>query len=490
MASINTYAKLIKPPQFAANEESVFRLEYSRDLSCEYATLKIYDYFLGYHDKSYSNYTQTHYINTSMAGTGIEEFIVPANSLGQIATEQDITVGTRGQMKAVIEIGSELDGEGNAIPLYRSNEIIVDMVYYWENDFYLCGYANGEFIDNVINATSSNVYTYINYLPRNSVSSYGSADVNSYSILLYDSNYNLIYESDEMYNWESQIERRKKVLLSDLDDNTRYYVRAKVTLVGGYTRYSLFATLTVKYAEIPPLNSEIELSNDIINGCVKVTLTENIDHDKIVISRAIINSDDYLEIKSINGNFYNVTFKDYYTLPNITYIYKVILYKNNDIVNTYYNIITHKMSGLCIADIQGSFSTEIFESIDIDKNDRAGILEPMDNDKPFSIINSSLDYDSSGGITATFAEKDECQYNFNPDGNDNTAISEKARHWLNNGNSKLLKIGNGECWIVTTNGVKTNYSNNGLAQTTFGWTEIADAHLNESYLREGLIRIE
>ena len=40
-----------------------------------------------------------------MSGTGIEEFIVPPNSLAQMATAEDLTVSHRGQMKAVIEIG-------------------------------------------------------------------------------------------------------------------------------------------------------------------------------------------------------------------------------------------------------------------------------------------------------------------------------------------------------------------------------------------------
>ena len=44
MANINTYAKLIKPKQFRPNEEVRIRMEYSQNLTCCSATLKIDGY--------------------------------------------------------------------------------------------------------------------------------------------------------------------------------------------------------------------------------------------------------------------------------------------------------------------------------------------------------------------------------------------------------------------------------------------------------------
>lgn len=482
MASIGTYAKLIKPPQFAANESATFRFEYSRDLSCMYATLRVYDYFLGYYNKSYECYTQTHYINTSVSGTGIEEYIVPPNSLGQLGSDEDIVVNTKGKMKAVIEIGNELDDEGNAIPLYRSNEIIVDMVWWFEGDYSV----------DIVDVTSSTSTFMIQYTPRDSVGSYGSCDVNSYQALLYDENYNLINQTEEFYDWNNY-DRAKKISFSSLSDKISYYIRSKITLVGGYTRYSDFVSFTVNYAPSPTLNSELELSNNLLKGCVNIKFNKNIAHTKAVLSRAEVNSNDYLQLRTIGGNISNATLTDYYALPNKSYIYRLTLYNGDEIVDTYYNSITHKMSGLCIADSQGAFSTEIFESFPIQKNDRSTIIEVMDDPKPYSIVNSSVDYDSGGNISAKFTQVDnDCSYNFNPDGNANATISEKARHWLNNGRTKLLKIDNGECWLVTTNGVGTtyNYKEGGLGETTFGWTEIADVHSNEAYLEEELIIIE
>lgn len=482
MASIGTYAKLIKPPQFAANESATFRLEYSRDLTCSYATLRIGGYSLGYHDKSYDGYTLTQYINTSQSGTGIEEFTIPANSLAQLATDEDLPVSFSGQMKAVIEIGKELDEDGNVIPLFKSNEVVVDLVWWFEGDFRL------EFIS----ASSPNAYFWMRYVPRDSVCSYGSCDINSYQALLYDENYNLISETEILYDWNNS-DRYKKLSFSNLSDNTTYYVRAKATLVGGYTRYCDFLEFTVKYEELPTMDSDLVLSNNLLKGSVNIKLNKNIEHTKAILSRAELNDDNYLELKVINGNISMATLSDYYALPNKSYLYQLTLYNGDEVVGTYYNTITHKLNGLCIADRSGAYATEVYENFSINKNDRAGIVEAMDSSKPYAVINGSADYDSSGSVNVKFAEiKDDCSYDFNPDGHANATISERARHWLNNGQAKLLKLGNGEAWIVSVNSVGTTYNNaaGGIADTSFGWTEVADVNSISSYIEEGLIIIE
>lgn len=417
-----------------------------------------------------------------MSGTGIEEFIVPPNSLAQMATAEDLTVSHRGQMKAVIEIGKELNDAGHVIPQYYSNEIIVDVVWWWDGDFEV----------QLISATSPTVSLWVDYIPRNSVCSYGSCDVNSYQAFLYDENYNYITQTDEMYDWNDS-DRWKKVFFYGLEDNTTYYARAKVTLIGGYTRYCNFLKFTVKYKELPSLDSELELTNNVLKGCVNLKLNSNIAHTKAVISRANINDEEYIELKTIGGNISYATLSDYYALPNTSYLYRLTLFNNEEIVGTYYNTITHKLNGLCITDAYGAYATEAYDNFTINKNDRAGIVEVMDNKKPYAVINGSVDYDSNGSVTAKFAEiKDDCTYDFNPDGHANATISEKIRHWLNNGSAKLLKLSNGEAWIVSINAASTNYDYiaGGLAETAFGWTEIADANSISSYIEEGLIIVE
>ena len=172
----STYAKLIKPPQFKPNESVTFRLEFSRDLSCSNATLRIYGYTLDV-DKggSYSGLTMTKYIGTFIAGVGVEEFVIPPNTLGEIPPDDSIMYWSSGTMKAVVEIGD-----------FKSNEIIVDMIMDLPSDTYIEP-DNGTLI-----STGSTYKLNIVHNPRATFGSYDSNEVNSYRVLLYDQDYNLI----------------------------------------------------------------------------------------------------------------------------------------------------------------------------------------------------------------------------------------------------------------------------------------------------------
>lgn len=181
------------------------------------------------------------------------------------------------------------------------------------------------------------------------------------------------------------------------------------------------------------------------------------------------------------------TFYDYYALPNTTYLYRAVLYQGNSIVATYYCKITHRINGICIADIYGGYHALAFtQKYPVNKNDRAAILEPMDSKYPYAVINRSLDYDT-GSITATFAPIEECL----PDFTNNASCSQNIRYWLNSGNAKLLKYYNGECWIVSVSEVTTEQSGEAdVLSTTFQWTQIADATQNENYIKLGMVNNE
>jgi len=485
MASKSTYAKLIKPPQFSVDDEAIFRLEYSRDLTCSYATLRFFNFGLGLVGCQ-DTYTDTHYINTSESGTGIEEFVLAPNTLGYNPTSDILTVSVSGLAKAVVEIGNTLNEDGTVVPLYTSNEIVLDFVWMWEKDFWID--ANTSMDNTSVTATGSTQTVWIRQVPRDAVNSYGSCSINSYKFLFYDENYNHIGESETFYDWNDST-RYAKYLCTGLENNKKYYVRAKATLVGGYTIYtSNYLEINVKYADIPTISSDLQLSNDVMRGCVGIVYNGTDTYTKMVVSRSVVDEDNYIELKSINGNVTGAILRDYYALPNVSYIYKLVLYNGTDIVATHYNTITHKFNGLCISDYYGSYATEVFQrTYNINKNNRAGIAEPMDNKYPYAIVNGTLDYDS-GGFNATFAEvADECNYNFNPDGNMNTVYSSKVRHWLNNGRTKLLKLDNGEAWLVSTSENATNGTDTGLAETTFSWTQVGDATDMSQYVEMGLI---
>lgn len=466
-----TYAKLIKPPQFQPDEEVTFRMEFSQDLICCWATLKIYGYSLSIDGNTYTGTSVTEYINVSWLGTGWVEFKIPANTLAVLPT--DDKYGFSGKMKACVEIGVQQDENGNAIPQFTSNEVLVNMIVPLPNDFIIT--------DSPLTANGSTHQMTIRYVPRTTLGEFGCNDINSYQVLLYDTNYNLVSNSGVLYDWENSSDTYKEYLLSGLSDNTDYYVKVKATLVGGYTLSTDYTALSVRYEDFPTSDSHLKLYNDTMNGCVVISLDTDIEYDKIVLNRSIIYEDNYLELRTIQTNSLN-SINDYYALPNKTYVYKVVLYKNDSIVATYYNTITHKFDGICIADAYAGYGALAWDSIyPINRNERGSIIEPMDSELPYYIINGNLNYDSGTVSNALFTPMNNCEVSTE----DNAMYSKTIRVWLNNGRTKLLKYYNGECWLVAVSTPSDDKTD--MIRTSFNWTEVGDANKNEDYIRLGLI---
>ena len=476
MANINTYAKLIKPVQFRPNEEIRIRMEYSQNLTCCYATLIIDGYSITMKNgNQYSGYKTTQYINESFVGTGIEEFVIPPNTLAEQPVENFLY---NGKVRARVEIGKELNSDGNVIPQFTSNEILLDMLMGFPNDF-MIGYAP-------LTATASNYEIQIGYVVRYDFGSAGATDMNSLNVFLYDENYNLLSDSGVIYDCNFTSIYNKRYTLENLEDNTNYYVRVKGTLVGGYILWTDYVSLSVHYEDVPTISSKLTLENNPNKGCVRCVLKEDLLHDKVIISRTQLNRDEYIELTKINNPNESIIYEDYYALPNTTYIYKAVSYNENEIVGTYYNIVTHNLDGVVIADIFGHYTALTYESIyPINKNDRFGIIETMDREKPFGICNGETNYDS-GSVKGLFTKvTDDCKDFDNPV--DNITYSQSMREWLNNGRAKLLKYHTGESWIVVVNGVNDENNKDNIVYTSFNWTEIAKSKDLSAYVKEGLI---
>lgn len=475
MANQSTYAKLIRPKQFRPNESVTFRMEFSQDLLGCWATLKIYGYKLTIDGQAYEGTVQTQYINVSWLNTGWVEFTISPDTLA--VNPEDDTYGFSGRIKAVVEIGTQKDESGNAVPQFRSNEILVDMLLQLPGDFEIVGAP--------LTSSGSAKSFQIRYVPRTSLGTPDANEVNSYRITLLDRFYNTVRDSGILYDWENSSVIYKTYTLYGLSDHTQYYVIVKLTLNGGYSLTSDYIPLTVEYGDRPALSPFLSVENEAAEGRVKITVSSPLPYDRAVISRSVLNADDYLQIRDSGGT--QSVFYDYYALPGITYVYRAALYQNETVCAVYYGEIAHRISGICIADRYAGYSALSFtQHYPVSKNSRSAIMEPMDSKYPYAVINGSLDYDS-GSVTATFAPISECK----PDFSDNCRRTSEIRHWLNNGEAKLLKFHNGECWIVSVSGAATEQPGNAeILATTFNWTEIADAKKNENYIRLGMVQNE
>jgi hypothetical protein len=485
MANVNTYAKLIKPPMFRPDESVTFRLEYSNDLTCSYGTLKVYGYGLGVNDNYYNGTKITHYMNTTISGQRYEDFVVPPNTLGENTNCEDVFLWSLngGSMKAVVEVGNQLDGDGNVIPLFKSNVILVDMLM--SVDDVSGTYNSLSFENSPYSSDSSTKSVSIIYRSHRCLGAYGNDEVNSYRFYLYDSDYSLIQDSGELYDWSTDAYANVFYTYHNLANNTTYYVKSKATLIGGYTLETDYASITVNYEETPIDSTHLILSNDKGRGRVKLKILNDATHTKAVISRSVYNANDWLELKTVTSSLSEITAYDYYAIAGVKYTYKVVIYNGTTAVATYYNNITHEFNGVCIADIFGGYCTLAdLKKYPVNRNDRAAILEPMDSKYAYAIVNGAADYEngSVGGIFAPVTN--DCKIEFN----NNSAYTKQIRSWLNNTHTKLLKYYNGEAWLVSVSGVTSDDADNiDVLTTTFNWTEIGDVNDETSYLRLGLV---
>ena len=477
-ASANTYAKLIPPSMFMPDEEVKFKLEYSTDLTLLYATLVIDGYVEANYPSMIPTYEGTKIttqLAVSMAGQGYTEFTVLANTLGFVPDETTPNVIHTGKMKAKVLFGENTEGGHVVNPVFESNETYVNMFLFADNDF--------KFIGTPYAANSSIFSADIVYVVNYDYGSSGATDIKSYRYYLYDSNYKLIHDSGELYDWNTGTVSNKKYKFYNLEDNKTYYVKARIITNGGYVLTTDYEPITVNYADDPVISDRVSLSNAL--GGVKVDCDlSGITHTDVVIARTIKDEDEYLELVKITDSSDSVIYTDSYAIPNKEYIYRVVVLNGSTIAGTYYNKITRTSNVLTISDIWGSY-TVIADMVKhpISRNDRGAHVEPMDSKYPYFIVNGSPDYDS-GSVSGIIAEVDE---NCDPITGD-AVYSDIVRAWLNNGRAKLLTYYTGEAWIVSVTSVQTQDPNNDdNYATSFTWTQIGNADIIDDYVKNGLV---
>lgn len=258
----------------------------------------------------------------------------------------------------------------------------------------------------------------------------------------------------------------------------------KVTLMGGYVLYRRDIPITVKYQEKPKADSKLSVESNASEGKIHLSLdTAGITFDRAVISRCVEDDCNYLELKTFSHGETDIVYDDYYALPNTSYMYRVTLYNGDEIVSSFYNYATGAVSGITIADKWGGYSAlGELTKYPVNRNDRGTIVEVMDSEFPYHILNGSANYET-GQIKGIFTEIEDCKIK-----TDNIFFSKQLRAWLNNGCAKILKYYTGEAWLVTVTGVTTEDSDNtDVLSTNFNWTQIGNADDISAYTKLGLV---
>ena len=487
MASISTYAKLIKPAMFnpADGGDVTFRFECSEDLHLHNVDLVVFGNYNanGLHG---TRVLGTQSITEGVSGVMLVDFVVPATSLGNAPTaeqEAESHMSLGGKMKAVAVV---YDGSYNFTTnegvIFKSNEIYVDMLIMFKSDFKM--YTG----DGAAPYTTGSRYTaQIYYRSRNAFGSAGSTDAASYRFFLYDKHKQLIKDSGEMHNWNTVMgsaEVSPGYIFDDLRDGEQYYITAKATLNGGYTLYKSYEPLTVEYADVPSLSQNLKLANVIGGVKCELNLT-GVNYSHVKISRTEVNVNEYITLRDIykSEDEQSVSYTDGYVIPKRKYIYRAEIYNGDIKLYTLYNIIEYTSNCITISDVLGTYyAVGNISKAPINRNSRGGTAEAMDNRYPFYTLNSIADYES-GTASGLFSEVEDCAPRTN-----NAHLSKFLRAWLNNGHAKILTYYTGEAWIVSVSNVSTSDPNNDDAyETSFEWTQIGNIENIEDYVELGLV---
>lgn len=435
-------------------------------------------------------YKQTQLANSITAGQPSEEFIVPAYRIGDEPYNHDyISFSFSGKLQARVELGSELDSEGHVInPVFTSNTILVP--------FYLAPEYPLDFGMNETpptTADSSVFKPWASYHYYSGFSATNDCELNSYRLLLYDNDENIIWDGGTKYDWSPNPQTYQQMKFTGLKDNTTYKYKIKGSLVGGYQVESPMYAVKVKYKANPVTSNVILLENKPYKGCVHISTNIPETHTRVIVKRCVKDTDEFVTLRTRNTKG-DIQFNDYMCLPNKIYTYKLAVYNGDELVKEYNNEIEHTMVGICICDLYGAYATEVeVTKYPIAKNSRAIFQEPVGNKYPYAVITSNLNYFKSSSTKGTFLEgNNDCSITQDDINGGNEAYSISFLDWLNNGRTKLLKYDSGFAVIVAIEGEpqtegESNATGKSLLGTTFGWREIADKDDIDNYTKLGLI---
>lgn len=367
------YITLDVPAPFHPDSPATFRVHFSTNYMGKYATLVVYGYEMKTPTRTYTGGKFTELANVAENREGLLEFVIPGGTLGHDTDSYSLN----GMMRAYVVFDSTLDGDGNVNPesstAAKSNVVYVPMSCLSNSDFtFEYTEADGSYL-----STGSRYTIWFHIVFRTSAGLINGNDVNSYRVLLYDNDMNIVSDSGERKDWYAN-NPNKSYRLKNLKDNTDYYVQAIATTNSGMVLYTPLTPLRVRYNKLPAPSYRVKLSN-VVNGIqINVDLTE-LTYTKIMISRRAYSDDGLLVLKSVDQPNTSYTFTDHFAIPKKTYVYNVVVYNGNAIVGTFSSYLLRESNHVVIADRFGCYAAiGNITKYPISRNNRGAEIEVMD----------------------------------------------------------------------------------------------------------------
>lgn len=466
--AINDYAKLYSVPPFRVDTEVVFVLELSDSYLGHKGDFTItMDGFEIYNQSDIS-------FSTYIGDLRLFYITMPANTLGTI----DAQSWSQSNYTAQVKINSVITGD----ELGMSNAIILDVMM--TTVMGIVGFEENPVTEKIINSSLLDIeLNYAGYTKSRG----GRQYLNSYQIELIYEDTSEAYNSGELFDWDNFYTVVQQFTLKNLKDNTKYFLKFKATAINGYKTETPYYPFTTDFTPIPTTD-DLPLENDFIDGSVIISkdLT-GVTGTRVVLSRTLVYTNRWMEIKEIPiPTSKLISIRDYYAIAKSQYIYKLTVYNGDTFVEEYANNIIHEFRGICIADKNNHYCSEMNAKIlPIQKNVPSNIVTTNNSKYAFYISNGITNYYSSSASAIFNVVKDECYLDFENSVNYRMDLAE----FLSDRKPKFLKSDNGRAFLIAITGTPTieQGEHKYLESTNFEWSEVGDKDNIEDYIRLGLI---
>lgn len=178
---------------------------------------------------------------------------------------------------------------------------------------------------------------------------------------------------------------------------------------------------------------------------------------------------------------------DNYAKAKTEYTYGICYVTNSGLESAFIECdVLSDFCGIVLCDKDKLYYTELETEYSFTKNHNSSVVTTISNRHPYVIHNDIADY-WTGQLSAMWADKDDFEYDLDSQ----FEFREGLYNWLNNGQSKILKLDDGREWIINITGTIQESENDHWQKviTSFDWTETGDCNSESDLRKNGLIKV-
>jgi hypothetical protein len=211
--------------------------------------------------------------------------------------------------------------------------------------------------------------------------------------------------------------------------------------------------------------------------------------DALIIKKRLKGTFSWTVVDTIttqNPEDFDFIIRDLYSASNKTYEYTLVPYINGNEGRYISVMVDSKFDGLHVLDKDNIYSAFGNVEFNTTKNRPNSVITPFYSKYAYVVANGSNDY-YTGSASGIFAEFIDCKLQFD----DYRNYHDKLLDFLNNGETKVLKIGDGRMYMININDTPSESQGElpKLSKISFNWSEVGNMYSNEDLCNSGLSNV-